>query len=348
VLTPQPARIVQLDDEIEVWTGTATEETIEIIGRMFAAQGERRSPELLRWQYLEHLGGAHVCIAHTKAGLSAEPVALYAAFPTRFQLRGREVVAYQSFDTLTSLAFRGRGLFVRLAEVAYRQIAEAGASLVYGIPNGESFGGFVRRLGWSVLDPLPMLIRPIGLRYLRARLGIRRPITHASASTVAITNLPSDVSDLFRRSQYAGTSGVIRDAKYLMWRVRRPDSTYRCIESRTMDGQLIGLALVEIAVKHGGTIGYLMEFMVDPMYTEQADQLLGRAVEVAAVAGADVVLAWSMPDDPTHKVLRHRGFRSLSPRISPIELHLGYRAFHEGISVSRDDLRWSYLDSDTV
>ena len=140
---PQEPVTVRLDDEFHAWTGTATPEVVSLIGRMFAEQGETRSAELLAWQYLSHLGGAHVCIAHTKAGLHEGPAALYAAFPTPFQVDGRAVTAYQSFDTLTVAAFRGRGLFVRLAELAFRQLADSGAGLVYGIPNGESFGGFV-------------------------------------------------------------------------------------------------------------------------------------------------------------------------------------------------------------
>lgn len=345
---PQEPVTVRLDDEFDAWTGTATPEVVSLIGRMFAEQGETRSAELLAWQYLSHLGGAHVCIAHTRAGLHAGPAALYAAFPTPFQVDGRAVAAYQSFDTLTAAGFRGRGLFVRLAELAYRRLADAGAGLVYGVPNGESFGGFVRRLGWSALDPFPMMIRPVGVRYPLARAGLRRRKDPPGAAVNEPPLCPADVTDLFRRSQYAGKSAVIRDHEYLQWRLQRPGSTYRLIESRSPRGVLNGIAVVDVLAKHGGTIGYLMEAMIDPGAIDDARRLLAAAVDRMVADGADAILAWAMPDDPVYPLLRRRGFRNLPVRLSPVELHLGYRSLDGVCTLDRDGLRWSYLDSDTV
>lgn len=343
----EPATI-RLDDDFDVWTGTATPEIVELIAQMFAKHGEIRSNELLHWQYLSHLGGAHVCIAHTKAGLFAEPAALYAAFPTRFQLNDQPMLAYQSFDTLTAAGFRGRGLFVRLAELAYRQIAANGAALVYGIPNGESFGGFVRHLDWSILDPLPMMIRPIGLRYLRSRVGLRRPNSHVVGSLHQPAVCPADVTNLLQRSQYADQSGVIRDYEYLQWRLRRPGSSYQVIESRNSQGVLNGLAIIELLAKHGGAIGYLMELMIDLAMVDDGQHLLDEAIDRLVISGADAVLAWAMPSDPIRTLLRRSGFRNLPSRISPIELHMGYRPLDGESILTRDELRWSYLDSDTV
>ena len=113
---PDPV-VVRLDEQFAAWTGTATPEIVGLIATLFGAEGDTRTRSLFDWQYLEHLGGAHVCIAYTDRGLFAEPAALYAAFPTRFQLNGHSSIAYQSFDTLTVAAFRGRGLFVRLADL---------------------------------------------------------------------------------------------------------------------------------------------------------------------------------------------------------------------------------------
>jgi len=78
-------RSFQIDDVFYVWSGPAHSDIVELIGQVFADEGEYRSKEPLHWQYLEHLSGAEVCISHKKAGLSYEPAALYAALPTRFQ-----------------------------------------------------------------------------------------------------------------------------------------------------------------------------------------------------------------------------------------------------------------------
>jgi hypothetical protein len=141
---------------------------------------------------------------------------------------------------------------------------------------------------------------------------------------------------------------VIRDAEYLQWRLQRPGSSYRVIESRSPRGVLNGIAIVDVLAKHGGTIGYLMELMIDPGAIDDTRRLLAAAVDRMVADGADAVLAWAMPDDPVHALLRRRGFRNLPARLSPVELHLGYRSLDGVSTLDRDGLRWSYLDSDTV
>lgn len=320
---------------------------------MFAEHGENRSPELFRWQYLEHLSGAEVCIAHTEAGLFVEPAAVYAAFPTRFRLNGMTHIAYQSFDTLTVAQFRGQGLFVRLAEILYQRVATQGSPLVYGIPNDESFGGFVRRLDWKSLDPLPIRIRPVGARYLRVRAHLRTPkITQArcelSNGIREIWSIPADISDLTTSSNRLEQNGVIRDLEYLNWRLHRPGNSYRILESRDNGGNLQGILVFELLPKHGCSVGYIMELMFNERVTPTGSQLVNAAMTCLELAGADVVLAWSFSHDQSSNSLSKNGFRYLPSFLSPVKLHLGYRGLLSPVELAATGFRLSYLDSDTV
>jgi hypothetical protein len=320
---------------------------------MFIEHGENRSPELIRWQYLEHLSGAEVCIAHTEAGLFVEPAAVYATFPSRFRLNGITQIAYQSFDTLTGAQFRGQGLFVRLAEILYQRIAAQGSPLVYGIPNDESYGGFIRRLDWKSLDPLPIVVRPIGLRYLRVKARLRTPkITgalHDSSNGIReISSIPVDVSELTATSDYLKKNGVIRDIEYFNWRLRRPGNSYRILESRDTEGKLHGVLVFELLPKHGCSVGYIMELMFNERLPSHGDRLVDAAVSCLKSAGADVVLAWAFLHDQSSKSLGKFGFRYLPSFLSPIKLHLGYRGLESSAQLTATNLQLSYLDSDTV
>jgi GNAT superfamily N-acetyltransferase len=343
----------RLNDELLVWRGTANREVVNLIQRMFAEQGENRSTELLEWQYLRHLTGAEVCIAHTSAGLFEEPVALYAAFPTVLAVDGQRTVGFQSFDTLTSEPFRGRGLFVTLAEFLYERLRNQGASLVYGIPNGDSIGGFIRRLGWTSLDPFPMMVRPVGTRYVRVRAKLRTPqISHPSRlehrNIREVTACSADVDELLVRSNYRDTTGVVRDYAYLSWRLQRPGSTYRILETRDDSGALMGVLVFDVLPKHGCSVGYIMELMTDRVRGGCGDELLEAAINLIKRANADVILAWSLESNSTRASLRSQGFRKISSRLSPIELHLGYRSLSTEERLVRNDWAFSYLDSDTV
>lgn len=348
------AESFQLDDDFYAWSGRANSDIVELIGQMFADEGERRSEELLHWQYLEHLSGAEVCIAHTKAGLLEEPAALCAALPTRFRTTGRVTTCYQVFDVLTVRKFRGRQLFPRIAEILHGRLAAKGVPLVYGIPNGESFGGFVRKLNWSSLDPLPTMIRPIGVRYLLVRVNVRRPhiqsvAVEASPHIREVKQCSPEVSELIARSSYGQKSGVIRDYDYLRWRLGRPGNAYRLLESRDEAGRLTGVLVFDLLPKHGCSVGYIMDHIVDVDYAGHGSQLITTCVACLKASGADVLLAWALPENSSHRTLRRHGFINLPARMSPIELHLGYRVLDEGSEqLDRSEFAFSYLDSDTV
>ena len=349
-LDPQ---ITELDDQLSVWSGIATPETVETVAMMFGIEDQHRSRALLNWQYLEHLGGAFVSIAFTRQGLKRGAAGMYAAFPVRFRIQGRSILAYQSFDTLTLTEHRGQGLFVRLAELTYRKIASAGPSLVYGIPNGESFGGFARRLDWTPLDPFPLLVRPVGSRYFRVRAKLRKPrIMQNSLSgetmCTQVSELPDDFDELYARSSYAHRDGVIRDHSYLSWRLRRPGSTYRLLQSRDGHGTLKALVITELVIKHGCAVGYIMEAITDSSNPAVARDTLSAAVVDLKRGGADVILGWAMPDDPQRNLFRQAKFSPLPSYLAPIELHLGFRLFGINEPLTRRHFSLSYLDSDTV
>jgi GNAT superfamily N-acetyltransferase len=154
---------------------------LERFGRCFAGNGSPKRPELLAWQYLDNpTGELFVDFALAPAapgaqgaqGAGDELAAIYATLPVRFRIAGQVALATQSVDTITDAGFRGRGLFVQLAKATYARAAAAGAKLVYGFPNGQSAHGFFERLGWTSLDPVPFLIRPLRTRYLVERLKL--------------------------------------------------------------------------------------------------------------------------------------------------------------------------------
>jgi len=343
----------RLDGSYWVWRGRANQHVIELVKRLFAGHGEQRSEELIRWQYLEHLGGAYVAVAHTAAGLLDGAAAIYSAFPVKWRSGGRSVTAAQSFDTLTTELHRGRGLFVKLASMVYEDMAADDVELVYGVPNGQSYGTFVNRLGWQSLDPLPFLMRPIGSRYLRVRLGVRHPrIEPASATAIThaeiVDRVPADIDDLVARSECSMLDGVIRDGAYLRWRLRRPGSSYRLTEIRESSGELMGFAASELVLKHGAAVGYVLDGIFDQSQQDVGDCLVESIIADFNRRGADIAMAWSSDESEFSRCLRRSRFVTLPSRLRPIELHLGGRSFSARTPIARDALKFSYLDSDTV
>jgi GNAT superfamily N-acetyltransferase len=340
-----------MTDDLEIWFGRPNPDIVRGVARMFELADDPKDTELLNWQYLQHLGGPYLAIAHDGSGPVDGGGAMYAAFPTRFRVGGFTHTVVQSFDTLTLPAYRGKGLFVRLADVVYEGAAADGVAGVYGFPNDASVKGFTKHLSWTMMDPLPMMARPVGLRYPRVRLGVREPMVSGPSASSGSPTVPDDIDELFDEIAGPGYVGLQRDRRYLDWRLGRPGANYRVHTATGQDGRLEALGICELTVKHGCALGYVMELMHRPG-SRSAGRRVGREM-VAELRnrGADMVLAWALPGGDARRALTSVGFVPLPERVRPVQLHFGARALSGAIAPEMTERgRWnlSYLDSDTV
>lgn len=340
---------------------------LELFRACFAKNSERpRSKESLEWQYFANTTGklfVDVALAPGEQKLAA----IYASLPGYMRIAGQRRLMLQSLDTLTDADFRGRGLFVKLAKETFRRAADDGAALIYGFPNGSSAPGFFKKLGWSPLDPVPFLLRPLRLSYAADKLKLPAAARAIVPSTplvapfgrrrrkgvVELASADARITKLWERFSTGIGVAIDRDARYFDWRVfRRPDAGYRTFAFD--DGtDLKALVVFTIKDKHGGRIGYVMEVLHDGTFAGKraASHLLGLTIREMSDAGADSVLAWSMAHSPSFPIYARHAFFPLPERLRPIELHFGVRAFDDaiaGLVTQREQWYLSYLDADTV
>jgi GNAT superfamily N-acetyltransferase len=338
-----------------------TEDDLRLFLKCFNDNGLPRSIDLLRWQYLEPPAGKlYVDVAMMPAGDGF--AAIYATFPVAMRAAGRRADGVQSLNTLTDEAFRGKGLFSRMAKAVYARCRDEGVALVYGFPNGNSAHGFFNRLEWKSLDPMPFMIRPLRTGYVLRRLRAgwlarvvnlpltlsRKPKLTAGRRLTTVAAIGPEFDAVWNAFAASIGFAVERDAEYLAWRLRRPGEDYECIA--LMEGERpIGLAIT--GVKRGAkgeVVGKLMELMFDPADEEAGKALVRTALARLSAAGCGAAWAWNFEHSPNHAVLRGAGFVTLPPKWHPDELHAGARPFAplEGIE-QRDRWYVSLLDSDT-
>ncbi|SIS13288.1 Acetyltransferase (GNAT) domain-containing protein [Aquipseudomonas alcaligenes] len=105
----------------------------------------------LHWLYAQNPDGTVVGFDAFDGDLL---VAHYVCIPAAVRLAGRTVRALLSLNTATRPSHQGRGLFSKLAEMTYQAAAEQGYECVYGVANANSTPGFVRKLGFQLVEPL--------------------------------------------------------------------------------------------------------------------------------------------------------------------------------------------------
>lgn len=109
------------------------------------------SPAALAWLYADNPDGTVIGFdAYDGDTLAAH----YVCIPAMIRVNGRLEKTLLSLNTATHPAYQGKGMFTKLAEMTYRAGADLGYGSVYGVANANSTPGFVRKLGFQLVQPL--------------------------------------------------------------------------------------------------------------------------------------------------------------------------------------------------
>lgn len=167
----------------------------------------------LRWLYRDSPFGP---VVQTNVDDERGRAAHYAVVPCPLSTPAGPVPAALSLNTAVDERARGGGVFTRIAEETFAQARRDGIRAVIGVANANSTPGFVRRLGFSLLGPLPATV-------LLPRPGRGPAVTSTPADpdTIATDGAIADV--------LAGDAAGVHRAwtpQTLAWRLRAPQARY--------------------------------------------------------------------------------------------------------------------------
>jgi GNAT superfamily N-acetyltransferase len=174
------------------------------------------APEYLRWLYEDSPFGPVV-----EANLDDEQgrAGHYAVVPIDLVSDGAGCKGALSLNTAVDERARGGGVFVRLATEAIEKAERQGVAMIVGVANANSTPGFVKRLGFDLVGPLPatMLVPP-----LWRRSGVRS--TWADDAAFAAGGVAADLAPLMAPA----SRGLARawTPETLRWRLAAPGSRY--------------------------------------------------------------------------------------------------------------------------
>lgn len=115
------------------------------------ARSDKFSGAYLAWLYRDNPHGQAIGFdARDGTNLAAH----YVCIPVSAMLHGVPVRAMLSLNTATHPHYQGQGLFTRLAERTYAHAADLGIAAVCGVANANSTPGFIRKLGFTLVEPL--------------------------------------------------------------------------------------------------------------------------------------------------------------------------------------------------
>lgn len=263
-------------------------------------------------------------------------VAYYAALPYRYRIEGREVTAGMVCDVMTHPEYRGRGLFTAIGRFALERMREAGIAFTTGYPvRPEVMPGHLK-VGWRVVDEMPVWVRPLKTRALltgpvKALSTLLDPVTallprprptagHAfvqldrdrffeMADSPAFERLRENVESL-------GCS-LIRDRDFLAWRTGAPGSTYEYY-AVLEDGEVLAAAIGRRAPLREIDSLALLDVMLDSRSPLAASALLSGTIERARLLDVDVIAIMCSRARASELRLVRSGFLASPARFSLI------------------------------
>jgi len=266
------------------------EKIISLFGKVF---GKNIDLDFWRWKYHTPFGQGTIKLMFD----GKELVGHYAVLPMALLINDEPVKACLSVDTMIHPDYRNQGLFTELANETYQTVISKGVRLVYGFPNGNSYHGFTKCLGWTGLGKVVMWQKEIDTLH-NLKFNWRR-----------IKRVNQFADDW--NTKYAIT--VPRTKDFLNWRfVLNPRVHYaKFILSE-------GYCVLKIYERKG--------HIVDMVAHDEAImiELLHCAYDYFKKRDISNVSCWCYGDDLMLRVVKKEGF-------SPVEMptHFGFRVFDD-------------------
>jgi hypothetical protein len=212
-------------------------------GTVLAGSGTENtlSPAFFRWKYHGPIAPAKIARVHDGDRL----VAANSMFAVDIIWKGERVRAWQSCDTATDTAARGKGYYVTCLKALQEQLGPD--AIFFGFPNHNSTRGFLasgcieRHLLTAWMRPLP-------------GLAGRREADR-------ITQFDDDAAMLFTNAAVGRPPMIERTAAYLNWRyLQHPLASYEAFGLRR-DGCLSGVIVLRGVRSFGHDMALIMDFM---------------------------------------------------------------------------------------
>lgn len=312
----------------------------EVFHFLRAAHPETRSTCLIQqwvWKYDDNpfnpKGEPYILLLRK----SGKTVGMLGATPVRIAIEGREHQIINSTDLVVHPAFRGRGfgklLVARTVEEnpvsiswtnqsAYRVSRFVETSHFFRVPLLVRFLKPGQRAGSAMGGPWVRLGAGFVERLARTLIFPFNRFTQDSENRVTeVGNFVSWVDDFWEKVVQNYAVIVVRDQRYLNWRISgRPDARYRILQAVRRD-RLVGYLVLRSVTRRGRRYGYLVDYLVEKRDLSALSALVGHAAEILRSEGATVMV---LRVSPAHKRAFYRlGFFPLwGPRFGYFQVRV--------------------------
>lgn len=222
-------------------------------------------------------------------------VANYSASPRRVRMQHKVVKCAQSLNTVTDPLYYGKGLFVQLAKLLYKDLEDKGYKFVYGFPNNISNRTFNSKLEWKTIYEIPTL--ELDLTNLH-----EIPSTNRGKNIIYRSGIPNKISK--KQLSVSKKYEVDKDCSYLQWRYTDTrDKKYHFIQDTNESWAIFKV--------YGNDIVNVVEICSDNI--DGFEELIRWIINYAFRLNLKKLTLWETINTDEHNFLEKVGFRNNYP-----------------------------------
>jgi hypothetical protein len=262
---------------IEIHNSENLEELLDLIKTNYNSS-DIINRKYLNWQYKANPVGRPVMEVARQSN-SNDLVGQYLVIPLGYVKDGNLVKGSLSLNTLTREDFRGKGLFTKLATATYNSCLTQGITFTIGFPNPNSYGGFVKKLGFKNPGELQFLIKPLSYlgivvdkiknRKLNERHGDDLPMKKFEQielgepfkiEELLLENGTNEYADFWNRVSKGYHFTTDRNHEYIKWRyIDLPTRKYKLLKI-TENNFIKGILVLRNKQVYGLNVGIIVDF----------------------------------------------------------------------------------------
>jgi hypothetical protein len=333
-------------------------EGLVTLAKSYYDSGEIISNEYLSWQYIDNPSGFPL---YSLASNDNQIIGQYLVIPIRYRFNDKFYSGTLSLNTLTHPDFQGKGLFTRMANSTYELCSSSSIDFTIGFPNPLSFGGFVKKLGFSELGKCNLLIKPIRPFHVFFDLISSKKIKHGGDLPFTWLNYEKDnlILSSFNQKQKEEynifwdsleKTQIIteKDFEFIKWRYFDiPGRKYHIIQSKRED-KITSICILRIEKVLNTNTAVIMDFFALRSNLDDGKLLIKRLLRELKKQDINLVSILESTNISTFKILKSLKFLKVPQRFLPQPIPVIFRPHKDDEKMKdlKDFSKWSFSFGD--
>lgn len=319
---------------------------IEMTRECYGEENDIANEDYISYEYFNNINGnvlMRIALDEEKGVVAGQ----YSVIPMKMKVNKKSVNCLMSVNTLTKEEYRGQKIFTGLADLVFKDGADRGYEFVYGMPNQNSYPGFVKRLKFNNIGAIPLYLKPISpsnmiMDFKKSRVlailskplniffDVKQPKQGKNMKFVELDKSSLKLADEFwEKVKNEYPIMIERTSKYLKFRYldipRRKYECYYILENNVPVAFAVGRVMEVANMK----CGMLADFIYLKGHEKAAKNLLKNMHFILKDKGADLVGVMMQSHFKEAKLIKSSGYFKCPKFMEPQPFLLILRTFNE-------------------